>query len=94
MSVIFARKNEKRHILTRAVGVVPYVEFGYHASAVAPGDVVLLCSDGLTAHYTDRELENCLRDEQDLGKLADSLIIGTCARGGKDNVTLMLARVE
>ncbi|MBQ8351535.1 MAG: serine/threonine-protein phosphatase [Clostridia bacterium] len=89
-----AHKSECRHLLTRAVGVAPYVEFGFFAQRVEKGDVVLLCSDGLTAHYTDKELQACLAEISDLQKLVYNLIIGTCARGGRDNVTVACLRVE
>ena len=89
-----AHRSECRHLLTRAIGVAPYVEFGFFAPPVQTGDVLLLCSDGLTAHYTDGELQACLSEIGDLQKLVSNLIIGTCARGGKDNVTVACLRVE
>lgn len=89
-----ARQSECRHLLTRAVGIAPYVEFGFFSCPVAVGDIVMLCSDGLTAHYTDKELQACLQDEADLQRLTDSLLIGSCARGGRDNITLVLLRVR
>jgi protein phosphatase len=89
-----ARKSECSHLLTRAIGIAPYVEFGFFAPTVEKGDVVLLCSDGLTAHYTDRELQACLAEIGDLQRLVYNLMIGTCARGGRDNVTVACLRVE
>lgn len=89
-----AHRSECRHLLTRAVGVVPYVEFGFLTSHVEKGDVVLLCSDGLTAHYTDQELQACLAEIDDLQKLVYNLIVGACARGGRDNVTVACLRVS
>ena len=89
-----AYHSESRHLLTRAIGVAPYVEFDFFAPHVKAGDVVLLCSDGLTSHYTDRDLQACMTEITDLRKLVYNLIIGACARGGKDNVTVACLRVE
>lgn len=89
-----ARLSECRHLLTRAVGIAPYVEFNFFSHLVTAGDIIMLCSDGLTTHYTDKELQACLQAESDLQRLTDSLLIGSCARGGRDNITLVFMHVR
>lgn len=89
-----ARTSDQRHLLTRALGTAPYVECGFYTAEVAAGDVVLLCSDGLTTHYSDAELAVCLREEQDITKLVKLLLAGACARGGQDNITVACLRAE
>ncbi|MBI4348300.1 MAG: SpoIIE family protein phosphatase, partial [Elusimicrobia bacterium] len=58
-----------------------------------PGDVLLLCSDGLTKHVGEAEISATLREPKPVGELADVLIKKAKDGGGSDNVTVVLARV-
>lgn len=88
-----AAQSEGRHILTRALGTTPYVECGFYTATLEKDDILLLCSDGLTAHYSDRELAAFLQQPGDTVSLVRGLIEGTCARGGQDNVTVVCLMV-
>lgn len=89
-----AWESDQRHLLTRALGTAPYVECGFYAAEVSPGDVVLVCSDGLTAHYRDSELADVLGGETEAAALTKRLIEGTCSRGGRDNVTVVCLHID
>ena len=79
--------------LTRAVGVGPQVEADYTSFPLEPGDVLLLCSDGLYNMLDPVTLRECLRQAvlQDDGKC---LIDAANSRGGRDNITAVILACE
>jgi len=82
-----------KNVLTKALGVRPEVEFDVAAHDLVAGDVVLLCSDGLTNMLDDPAiLEILARDDDHLEKTCDELVDGANARGGRDNVSVLLLR--
>lgn len=85
-----ARRSDKRHLLTRALGTAAYAEFSFGECALMPADRILLCSDGLTGHYTDEEIAGVLSGRSAAATTVHRLIDGACARGGRDNVTVLL----
>ena len=58
------------------------------------GDVLVLCSDGLTLHVQDPEIAALLASEPDLEEACARLVALANARGGDDNVTVALVRCE
>jgi protein phosphatase len=89
-----AREHPHRHVLTRALGVRESVEPDLAELTPAPGDVFVLCSDGLTNHVEDQELAKLVAETTDLQEACDDLVDIANGRGGEDNVTVVLARVE
>lgn len=85
-----ARRSDKRNLLTRALGTAAYAEFSFGESGLRPADRILLCSDGLTGHYTDAEIAAVLACRNAAATTVHRLIDGACARGGRDNVTVLL----
>jgi protein phosphatase len=82
-----------KNVLTKALGVRPEVEFDVAAHDLVAGDVVLLCSDGLTNMLDDQAiLEILARDDDHLEKTCDELVDGANARGGRDNISVLLLR--
>lgn len=89
-----ARYAENRNLVTRALGVNPEVEVEVHDYDVRPGDIVLLCSDGLNDMVEDDDIALTLRTLSDnLALAADHLVHLTNANGGRDNVSVVLVRV-
>jgi len=86
-----ARVHPQSHIVTQAVGIDDVVELETTEVAREPGDVFLLCSDGLTGMLNDDEIAGVLR-VNDLPSAADALLQAALDRGGHDNVTLVLVR--
>ena len=81
--------------ITRAIGTRPYVkpEVRFHDAAV--GDVYLLCSDGLSDLVSSDDMSRALeRNGTDLPRALDELVDLANERGGKDNITVVLARVD
>jgi protein phosphatase len=80
--------------LTRALGIAPTVAVDLQIDAPLPGDLYLLCSDGLSKMLPDEEIGALLCRGKPLAGAAQELIDAANARGGKDNVTVVLVRVE
>jgi protein phosphatase len=89
-----ARFAQNRNLVTRALGVDPTVESEIHAYDVVPGDLYLLCSDGLNDMLTDGEIHVVLRMlSNNLEMAAAQLIQMANDSGGRDNVSVILVKV-
>ncbi len=89
-----AAEHPQRSIITRALGVDPVVEVDTRTYAGRAGDVVLLCSDGLTSMITETAIVEVLAAEPDLDRAAEALIAAANDAGGRDNITVILFRLE
>jgi protein phosphatase len=69
-----------------------HVEPELHCHSLLVGDLVLLCSDGLNRHVTDDEIRDSLLTDQPLDVACQQLITLANQRGGRDNVTVVVAR--
>lgn len=84
-----AKDHPMSHVLARAVGVQPDVAVDVIADEVEPGDVFLLCSDGLTGQVADAEIAELLALPNHRSAL-DQLIGLALERGAPDNVTVVI----
>ena len=89
-----AHEHPHRHVLTRAVGVRRAVDPDLAELTPAQGDVIVLCSDGLTTHVQDPEIAACVASEADLDAACARLVGLANARGGDDNITVALLRCD
>jgi PPM family protein phosphatase len=89
-----ALEHPQRSIITRALGPEPQVEVDTWSYGVREGDVVLLCSDGLTSMISDRQVQEILAQAPSLRDAGERLIAGANDAGGRDNITVVLFRVE
>ncbi|MEN8159061.1 MAG: Stp1/IreP family PP2C-type Ser/Thr phosphatase [Myxococcota bacterium] len=89
-----AREHPHRHVLTRALGVRGEVEADLAELTPEPGDLFVLCSDGLTNHVEDHEIAKLSLEIPDLDECCDALIELANRRGGEDNTTVVLSRCE
>ena len=88
-----AKKSVNKNIVTRAIGVEPTVSPDLREEVVREGDVFLLCSDGLSDLVTEQEMCTILkRLEGDLDAAAEMLVKSANDNGGKDNISVVLAR--
>ena len=87
-----ARIARDRHVVTRAVGAEPALRPDVAALDLADGDLLLLCSDGLTEHLHDDQIADLLAGTSDLGETVDRLVEAANDAGGSDNVTVVLVR--
>jgi protein phosphatase len=82
-------------ILSRAVGVEENVEVDVLTESPLPGDVYLLCSDGLSRMVSNEEIEAAVTERKaDLDDATKALIDLANERGGRDNITTILVRVD
>ena len=86
--------HPRRHILTQAVGTEKKVEVETRCLELLPGDLCLLCTDGLSNSVTDAEMEEILDKHNSLAGRGQALLDLANGRGGEDNVTIVLAQVE
>jgi protein phosphatase len=93
MSVREAAKAETRHILSRSLGRDLFVNVDTSEHPAMPGDVLLLCSDGLHGAVSDAEIARAALS-QDLAEAARQLIELANERDGSDNVSVLLVRVK
>lgn len=94
ISVEDARYAANRNLVTRAVGVDPEVEAETHVHPVRPGDVYLLCSDGLYDMVDEADMQHALQMfGADLERAAGHLIQMANDHGGDDNISVILVRV-
>jgi serine/threonine protein phosphatase PrpC len=89
-----AEESDMQSVLLRALGAHPEVDVDMEEVDLMPRDVLLLCSDGLTRMVTEPEIAGLLQSETDPGTAAKKLVDLANERGGLDNVTVVVARVE
>lgn len=86
-----ARLSLRRNLVTRAVGIDPLLDSEVHCHEFAPGDLVFLCSDGLTDMLRDADIAAIvIQHRDDLDALAHALVNAANDRGGRDNVSVLL----
>jgi len=83
-----------RHVLTNVVGARDQVTVHINEFPLVAGDCYLLCSDGLSGMITDETILSIALGERDLDRGAEELISAANRAGGKDNITVVLARIE
>jgi len=89
-----AEEHPQRSIITRALGPEPEVEVDTFTVAADDGDIYLICSDGLTSMVSDGALADILREAPDISTAAGRLVAAALEAGGRDNVTVVLFRIE
>lgn len=89
-----AAEHPQRSIITRALGIEQAVEVDTWTYPVRAGDVVLMCSDGLTSMIGEDQITTVLAAEPDLDRAGERLIAEANAAGGRDNITVVLFRLE
>ncbi len=89
-----ADEHPQRSIITRALGPEPTVTVDTHSWRGAGGDVYLLCSDGLTSMVPEVQVAALMRGAATLPDAGRALIEAANAAGGRDNITVVLFRLE
>jgi protein phosphatase len=89
-----AAEHPQRSIITRALGIEGDVEVDTWSYPVRAGDVVLLCSDGLTSMIDEKQIAAILQAEANLDRAGEGLIAAANQAGGRDNITVVLFRLE
>jgi serine/threonine protein phosphatase PrpC len=87
-----ARHHEHKNVITRSLGARPTGPAGAESVSVQlkRGDRLLLCSDGLTTHLEDRQIDETLRRHSDPSAAALELVVAANAGGGTDNISVVV----
>lgn len=89
-----AKSSSNKNLVTRAVGIDPEVEIELHEHDVEVGDIYLICSDGLSDLVEDVDMHATLAGLANLEIAAAQLVRMANDNGGKDNISVILARVQ
>ncbi len=89
-----AEVHPYRSVLLRAVGLEANVEVETAETDVATGDVILICSDGLSAMVPDDQIASLLAGNEEPGQAATALIGAANAAGGADNISVVVVAAE
>jgi PPM family protein phosphatase len=89
-----AADHPQRSIITRALGPEPEVTVDTWTYPVKADDIILLCSDGLTSMISEAQVAEILRTAPGLDRAAQALIDEANRAGGRDNITVILFRLE
>ncbi len=90
-----ARILPAKNLVTRAVGASPTLEPEVHDYELEAGDIILLCSDGLTEMVNNEGISALMSaDEDNIAKAARRLVDNANEAGGRDNCSVILVRVD
>lgn len=90
-----AAQSPHRNLVTRALGVESVVDLELHTYPVEPGDLYLMCSDGLSDMVSDEDMADILlQGGLSLPQLAHDLVDLANDRGGRDNISVLLIQVS
>jgi protein phosphatase len=89
-----ARVHPQRNIITRAMGVAPKVDVDLFERVWAPGDILVICSDGLHGSVEEEDMITVLSSGRSLESMCDVLIQLALDNEGTDNITVILVRFE
>lgn len=89
-----AERSDMQNIILKALGSEESVDPDVEDLVVVPGDILLMCSDGLTKYINDEEMLRLVSSAAVLSETCDALIQAAKNRGGDDNITCLLVKIE
>lgn len=93
LSVDEAEQHPMGNVITRAIGVVEDIDVEHISHPIVEGEMLLLCSDGLTGELSDARIAEQLQ-QHNVINAGSSLMHAALGKGAKDNVTLILVSVS
>jgi PPM family protein phosphatase len=94
MSKAEAETDRRKNIVTRCVGTHPEITADTYRWHIVPGDMLLLCSDGLVNMLSDAEIKDEFRRGGTAAEIAQRLVHLANENGGKDNITVIIANIS
>ncbi|MBH1941352.1 Stp1/IreP family PP2C-type Ser/Thr phosphatase [Mobilitalea sibirica] len=88
-----ARVHPNKNIITKAIGANETVEPDFFEVNLDEGDIVLMCSDGLTNMLEDETIERIIRENDDPQAATETLVKCANQNGGKDNIAIIIIKV-
>jgi protein phosphatase len=89
-----AKRDPRRHVLTRTLGTRPETQVDTYEKKLARGDILVSCSDGLSNTVTAKEILAICSEAEDAQEAAQVLVRKANERGAPDNVTVIVAVVD
>ena len=86
-----AKHHPDKNIITRAIGVKEDVEIDFFEYRLKKGDIILMCTDGLSNMVEDEEIFQIVRSSRDVVEAVEQLIERANSNGGKDNIGVIVA---
>ncbi len=91
---VSARNHPDKNIITRAIGATGNVNIDFFEVSLKEGDVILMCSDGLSNMLEDKDILEIVTTNDDLQTTANALVSAANENGGSDNISVVLIRYE
>ncbi len=88
-----AKSHPDKNIITRAVGAFEELEIDFFEQQLQPGDLILMCTDGLSNMVDDLDIRRILRTGRDAAEKVQLLIEAANRGGGKDNITAAVIEI-
>lgn len=85
-----AREHPDKNIITRALGVAEKVEVDFFEVDLKKGDIILMCSDGLTNMVEDEDIRRVVKSQRDVVQIVEELIKVANHNGGNDNIGVVI----
>jgi PPM family protein phosphatase len=92
LSEVEAEQHPQRSVITRALGTEEEVQIDTFSLAAKPGDVLLLCTDGLNTMVSEQDIAEALGSPTEAADVARRLVRAALKAGGEDNVTAVVVR--
>ena len=89
-----AATSSNKNLVTRALGVEDAVLLEVNEHRVEPGDIYMMCSDGLSDMVDDENIARILASDAPLEQIVAQLVDAANANGGRDNISVLLARAN
>ena len=86
-----AKHHPDKNIITRAIGVKEDIEIDFFEYRLKKGDIILMCTDGLSNMVEDEEIFQIVRSSRDVVEAVEQLIERANSNGGKDNIGVIVA---
>jgi serine/threonine protein phosphatase PrpC len=88
------RSELPKNVITRALGMQEHVAVDLQSDDVLPGDIYVLCSDGLSGMIDDADIQRLADQNGDLEEVCRKLVALANEHGGEDNITALVVRIE
>lgn len=88
-----ARKHPQKHVITKALGAEIGISPDFYRTELMPGDIVILCSDGLYGEVTDSQMAEIIDSGEDMNDTCRKLVDAANYNGGNDNITVVCIEI-